>query len=92
MAVVQARYSRATEKDARMADPPAHPDTGDDIGVTHQHGSPPGAPRWVKVSLILVAVLVLGFVLLKIAGVGGGHGPGRHLPGGDAPAGQMHPR
>jgi hypothetical protein len=41
-------------------------------------------PRWVKVSLIIVAVLVVLFVGLQLAGVGGDHGPGRHMgPGGE---------
>ncbi len=40
-----------------------------------------GMPRWVKVSLIVALVLVLGFFLLRLTGVGGEHGPGRHLPG-----------
>ncbi len=37
-------------------------------------------PRWVTVSLIVVAILVLLFIILNVTGVapGGGHGPGRH--------------
>lgn len=38
---------------------------------------PPGAPRWVKVSLLLVAVLAAAFLVLSVA-TGGNHGPGRH--------------
>lgn len=45
----------------------------------------PGAPRWVKVSGIVAVVLVLLFVLLKITGVGGQHGPGRHFGGHGSP-------
>lgn len=48
----------------------------------------PGTPRWVKVFGIVVIVLVLLFVIMKLTGVGGEHGPGRHTPsggGGDAP-------
>jgi hypothetical protein len=38
-----------------------------------------GMPRWVKVSLIVVAVLVLAFVILNLTGIDpGNHGPGRH--------------
>jgi hypothetical protein len=37
----------------------------------------PGAPRWVKVSAIVVAVLIALVVIALVAG--GGHGPGRHL-------------
>ena len=40
--------------------------------------SPPGMPRWVKASLLVVAAFVLIFVILKFTGVGGEHGPGRH--------------
>lgn len=39
-------------------------------------GGPPPAPRWVKVSLVVLAAVVL---LALVAGLfGGGHGPGRH--------------
>ncbi len=50
----------------------------------------PGTPRWVKVSAMIVIVLVLLFGALKLFGVGGGHGPGRHAPSGEA-AGQAPP-
>lgn len=42
-----------------------------------------GMPLWVKVLLIVVAVIVAILVVTQIAGIGGGHGPGRH---GAAPA------
>jgi hypothetical protein len=47
-------------------------------------------PRWVKVAMIIGALVVL-FVILALTGIlpggPGGHGPGRHLGGaGDAPA------
>ncbi len=35
-----------------------------------------GMPRWVKVSLIVFAVLVVAFVISMLAGVD--HGPGLH--------------
>lgn len=38
--------------------------------------SPPGVPRWVKVSGIVVALLLL--VLLVAVLADGSHGPGRH--------------
>ena len=44
----------------------------------------PGTPRWVKVIGIVVIVLVLLFGGLKLFGVGGEHGPGRHTQSGDA--------
>ncbi len=43
--------------------------------------APPGMPRWVKVSAIVVGVLLLLFLVLKLTGIGGEHGPGRHLSG-----------
>lgn len=36
-------------------------------------------PRWVKVSLIVAASLIVVFVLAQLVG-GGNHGPRRHLP------------
>jgi len=42
----------------------------------------PGAPRWVKVFGIILAAVVLLFVIMMF--IGGGHGPGRHAPSGDA--------
>jgi hypothetical protein len=44
----------------------------------------PGTPRWVKALGIVVIVLVLLFGGLKLFGVGGEHGPGRHTSSGDA--------
>lgn len=46
--------------------------------MTKQEG-PPSTPRWVKVFGIIVIVLVLLFVILKVLGIGGEHGPSRHL-------------
>jgi hypothetical protein len=39
----------------------------------------PGVPRWVKISGIVVGVIILLAVVLMASGVGGPHGPGRHL-------------
>ena len=39
----------------------------------------PGAPRWVKLFGILAIGLISLFVVLKLTGIGGDHGPGRHL-------------
>ena len=39
---------------------------------------PPAMPRWVKVSMIVVGALLLVFVVLKLTGAGGQHGPGLH--------------
>jgi hypothetical protein len=40
---------------------------------------PPGMPRWVKISGIVVGVLILLFLVLRLTGIGGDHGPGRHM-------------
>jgi hypothetical protein len=42
-------------------------------------GTPPSTPRWVKVFGIIVIILVVIFIILKVTGIGGEHGPGRHL-------------
>lgn len=47
---------------------------------------PPSTPRWVKISVIIVIILVLLFFLVKFTGLGGNHGPGRHIPGGEPTA------
>lgn len=47
-------------------------------------GSPPGLPRWVKVSAMAGAALVLVVVAILLF-VEGDHGPSRHTPG-DEPA------
>jgi hypothetical protein len=39
-------------------------------------GSRPGTPRWVKVFVIIAAVVILVFLILLLAG--NDHGPGRH--------------
>ncbi|MFI6502848.1 hypothetical protein [Nonomuraea typhae] len=50
--------------------------------------TPPRAPRWVKVSAIAVAILVLAFLIAQVFSIGGTHGPGRHasLPHPPTPA------
>ncbi|MGO4889929.1 hypothetical protein ACJ2A9_19470 [Anaerobacillus sp. MEB173] len=58
---------------------------------------PPSTPRWVKVSAVIVIILVLLIIILKLTGIGGNHGPGRHFQGGEsyeqldqnAPIGQL---
>jgi hypothetical protein len=37
-----------------------------------------GMPRWVKITLVIAAVLTLVVVVGLVTGVGGEHGPGRH--------------
>ena len=41
-------------------------------------------PRWVKVFGIILIVVVLLVVVVLATGIGGEHGPGRHMPSGDA--------
>ena len=53
--------------------------------ASREPAPPPDRPRWVKV-LAAIAVLVLVAVAV-MAIIGGEHGPGRHLPGGD---GEQH--
>lgn len=62
------------------------PDTQPQPGAGGQDDreSPPGMPRWVKVPLIIIGILVLLFVILRLTGLGGEHGPGRHLSAGQA--------
>jgi hypothetical protein len=44
----------------------------------------PGVPRWVKISGIVAVALVLLIAIIILTGIGGPHGPARHLPMGDA--------
>lgn len=39
----------------------------------------PGVPRWIKGFGLLVAVFVLLVAIKSLTGVGGSHGPGRHI-------------
>jgi len=39
----------------------------------------PGMPRWVKISGIILGVMIVLAVILMATGIGGPHGPGRHL-------------
>jgi hypothetical protein len=62
---------------------------GDDISDETQlagRGSTTRMPRWVKIFLIIGLLLVLLFVVGKVTGVGGEHGPGRHGRGDDTPS------
>ena len=72
------------KEDTHMADLPPYRDIGDDTGVR------PGIPRWVMVFGIIVIVLVLLAGIIMFTGIGGPHGPGRHMPSGDA-GGQTPP-
>ena len=64
-----------------MTEPTAAPHSAADA----DRNSPPPMPRWVKVAAIVVGVLVALFVIAQLAGIGGNHGPGRHLSGSSIP-------
>jgi hypothetical protein len=70
-----------------MADSPTPEDAGDGVRGDRERESTGGTPRWVKVfgAIALLLVLLIGGLMLF---GGGSHGPGRHLGGGDAPAGE----
>ena len=61
-----------------MPDPPP-PRPNAETGHDTDRGAPPGVPRWVKVSGIIVAILVLALVAVML--IGGDHGPSRHATG-----------
>jgi hypothetical protein len=65
-----------------MADPRPYADD-DGASAAPDRGSPPRnslprTPLWVKMSIIIVGVLILLAVIVKLTGLGGSHGPGRH--------------
>ena len=66
-----------------MTEPTAHPRGG----AAADRNAPPGMPRWVKVSAVVLGVLIVLFLVLQLTGVGGEHGPGRHMSGSGAPFG-----
>jgi hypothetical protein len=53
--------------------------------VEPDHGPFYTTPRWVRIFGIIALVLVLVIAIIIITGIGGPHGPSRHLPssGGD---------
>lgn len=57
----------------------ANPPPANHTELTPERQTPP-TPRWVKVFGIIAIVAVVLFVVLQF--IGGGHGPGRHLPSG----------
>lgn len=70
-----------------MTDPPRDPDAKSRTGRGTDHGTPPGVPRWVKVSGIVVGILVLALVAIMFIS-GADHGPSRHATG-HRPTGQI---
>lgn len=52
--------------------------TGAPLDSDDVRAVPPGVPRWVKVSaMVVAAVIILVIAVMLLAG--GNHGPGRHL-------------
>lgn len=47
--------------------------------IKPNHELPPSTPRWVKVFGIVVLVVILLVVIILVTGIGGPHGPGRHI-------------
>jgi hypothetical protein len=74
-----------------MTDPPSGP-RFDDSGSRPGRPSTTGAPRWVKVFGIIVIVLVVLFAILQLTGLGGSHGPGRHLSSSSLDGTPVHSR
>jgi hypothetical protein len=70
-----------------LPDPDGDRDTGVGIHVGSDLGPAPSMPRWVKVFGIAFLVLVLLFVAMMASG----HGPGRHMPGMAGLGGQASP-
>lgn len=50
---------------------------------TSDESSPPPMPRWVKVFVIVAAIVIL-LVVVALIWFPGRHGPGRHIHGSDA--------
>jgi hypothetical protein len=69
-----------------MTDPRQQPESGPDAGSD----LPPGMPRWVKATAIVVGLLLLLFLVLQLTGIAGEHGPGMHSSLGQQPLVASH--
>lgn len=50
-----------------------------------------GAPRWVRIFAIAAAVLGVLVAIVLITGLGGSHGPWRHMPSSETQAPEVAP-
>jgi hypothetical protein len=57
--------------------------------MSNKSDNPTAMPRWVKMFAIATAVIAVVLLVAVITGVGGPHGPGRHLATGVAGAGAV---
>lgn len=78
-----------------MADSPFEPQTNE-TSVRPGRGPRPGMPGWVKVFVIIAAVLIVVFIIGLFTGnlgPGGRHGPGRHMGnrGDSSPSSDQNP-
>ncbi|WP_327582370.1 hypothetical protein OHA25_41455 [Nonomuraea sp. NBC_00507] len=62
-----------------------------DLFPVPERRTPPRMPRWVKAAGIVIGILVLGFTITLLTGLGGEHGPGRHMPAGSGVTDQQAP-
>lgn len=54
-----------------------------ETGARPTADQPPSTPGWVKAFVIVLIVLALLAAVAFATGLGGEHGPGRHLPSGN---------
>jgi hypothetical protein len=70
-----------------MPDPTPRPETsrdaGNDAHATTQRGETAGAPRWVVAFGIIMIILALLLGVMLLTGLGGEHGPRRHMSSSD---------
>jgi hypothetical protein len=50
-----------------------------------------GAPRWVKICAVTAAVVVVLVAIVLVTGIGGSHGPSRHMPSSETQAPEVAP-
>ena len=72
-----------------MPDSDSCEDAPDDTSAPPKPASPPGAPRWVKATVIAVLLVIVVLVVSQLVGVD--HGPGRHSASGGVAGLSQHP-